>query len=480
MYLAVFVCLLFGTAAGRYHTRTVFPEIIEERSEHGSLVLQIHHGLSLTLTKVSVATEALRLRSNLNGVLTDQTVNGSEIQASLFEDKVKMATVSLRMTSYGVKVTGLLNPTERIQPAVFHPKRVLGRVPHIVQRIQQPLGLERITKEKRRGILPRSDIDSKMPVKVTIEVYVVSDEIHNKRFNDKDLLVYICIFMNTIKAIFMGLVCPRVEIALVGVERSSKAQEDNYVFGNEKLMNDMTSLDMLRKYAMGNLEQYGYPDVVLLLTGRDVYESNHGVINKKIAGIAYEGGVCTEQRVSLAEDTPGAFSGVIDAAHELGHSLGASHDGTEPNKHIEGHPGSLNCSASSGRLMTYVDGGHLRYKFSNCNEKEIRHVLRARGKKCWEVNATKIYAIDNVFPGDLLKPTEYCKRIYKNNKVYSSEDYRLKISCKIKCCALLPSGKYACGLHPMLDHMACGYKKKCFQGVCTSGKLVLTHNSKKY
>ncbi|XP_037526182.1 zinc metalloproteinase-disintegrin-like agkihagin [Rhipicephalus sanguineus] len=183
--------------------------------------------------------------------------------------------------------------------------------------------------------------------------------------------------MADIKAIFMNLIYPRVKIALVGVEKSSKSQEDSYIFGNEQLMNDMTSLDLLRQYVSGNLEHYGHPDVVLLLTGRDVYETKYGGINKKIAGIAYEGGVCTDRRVALAEDSPGAFSGVIEAAHELGHSLGASHDGTKPNKHIKGHPGSLDCSPSSGRLMTYIDGGYLRYKFSECNEKEIRHVLRA-------------------------------------------------------------------------------------------------------
>ncbi|XP_037582019.1 A disintegrin and metalloproteinase with thrombospondin motifs 13-like [Dermacentor silvarum] len=255
--------------------------------------------------------------------------------------------------------------------------------------------------------------------------------------------------------------------------------ENKYVFGNEKLMNDMTSLNMFREYASSKKEDYGHPDIVLLLTGRDVYESTNQGPNKKIAGIAYEGGVCTESCVALAEDVPGSFSGVIDAAHELGHSLGASHDGSEPNKHISGHPGSLNCPASSGHLMTYVDGGSLRYRFSECNQKEIRHVLRARGKKCWDINAEKIYAVEDVYPGAVLKPTEYCKRFYRSNKVYSSADFRLKSTCKMKCCALLRSGKYACNLHPMLDYMPCSYKKKCFQGVCTSEKDLLKYRSKK-
>uniref|UniRef100_A0A131YRX3 Reprolysin n=1 Tax=Rhipicephalus appendiculatus TaxID=34631 RepID=A0A131YRX3_RHIAP len=479
MSLAIFVCLLFGTATGRYHTRTVFPEIIEERSEHGSLVLQIHDGLALTLTKVSVATEALRLRSNWNGVFTDQTVNGTEIQASLFEDKVNMATVSVEKASYGIKVTGVLNPTERIEPALFERKGVPGRLPHLVHKIKQPLTMERITEEKLKEISPRKYSDMSMPDPVPIEVYIVSDESHNRRFADNDFLVYLCIFMNTIKAIFKNLIGPSVKIVLVGAEKSNKIQESEYIFGSDKLMNDLTSLHMFEKYVMNNLKQYGYPDVVLLLTGRDVYESTHGGIKKNIAGIAYEGGVCTERRVALSEDTPGAFSGIIDAAHELGHSLGASHDGTEPNRLTPGHPGSLNCSAKSGRLMTYVDGGHLRYRFSDCNEKEIRYVLKERGEKCWKINASKTYAIGGVFPGAILKAADYCKRLYKSNQVYVSASYNLKTNCKLKCCARLKSGGHACGVHPMLDHMQCDYKKKCFQGLCTSEKELITHRYKK-
>ncbi|XP_050046225.2 venom metalloproteinase antarease-like TserMP_B [Dermacentor andersoni] len=308
-----------------------------------------------------------------------------------------------------------------------------------------------------------------MPGTVTVEVYVVSDLIHNKKFTNNDLLLYICIFMNTINAIFMSLTCPKVRVALVGVEKSSRIDENEYIFGNDKLMNDMTSLNMFKQYAWNKKKKYGNPDIVLLLTGRDVYESTTQGLNKNIAGIAYEGGICTDSYVALAEDVPGSFSGVIDTAHELGHSLGASHDGSEPNNHIRGHPGSKDCSASSGHLMTYVDGGSLRYRFSECNQKEIRHVLRVRGQECWKMNTAKIYTVEGVYPGSVLKPTDYCKRFYRNSKVYSSADYRLKSNCKMKCCALLSSG-YTCVFHPMLDYMSCSYKKKCFQGVCTSEK----------
>ncbi|KAL3223738.1 hypothetical protein MRX96_027201 [Rhipicephalus microplus] len=86
MSFLVLMCLLLGTATG---TRTVYPMVIEERTDDGSLLLLIHHGLTLSLTKAKVATELLHLRSSINGTEMDQIVNGTDIERSLFEDRQK-------------------------------------------------------------------------------------------------------------------------------------------------------------------------------------------------------------------------------------------------------------------------------------------------------------------------------------------------------------------------------------------------------
>ena len=45
--------------------------------------------------------------------------------------------------------------------------------------------------------------------------------------------------------------------------------------------------------------------------------------------------------VAIVEDT-GGFSGIIVAAHELGHLLGAVHDGSPPPSYLGG-PGAVKC-----------------------------------------------------------------------------------------------------------------------------------------
>uniref|UniRef100_L7LR93 Putative tick salivary metalloprotease n=1 Tax=Rhipicephalus pulchellus TaxID=72859 RepID=L7LR93_RHIPC len=473
------IWFLLGVATGNQDMHTVYPIIIEDRMEDGTLVLHVRDGLSLSLIKAKVATETFRLRSSTNGREVDQIVNGTEIERTLYEDRQKMATVSLIKTPDGVRVTGLLSPSERIEPAVSEERQASGSLPHTVRNIQRPLGSRTLRMDNRKATFLRRCRQAYLPENITVEVYAVSDVIHNRRFTMDDLLIYICIFMNSINAIFMSLSCPNVRVALVGLEKSIQRDEYEYVYGSEKLMN-IYSLYMFKDYVNKRMHKYGNPDVVLLLTGRDLYESVHGGISRDVTGIAFEGGVCTDSCVALAEDVPGSFSGIIDAAHELGHSLGASHDGTEPNQRIYGHPGSLKCPAKSGHLMTYIDGGHLRYRFSHCNEEEIRYVLGIRGQKCWNINADKFYSLNDVYPGALLSPTDFCRRFYKNDKVYSPEEPSVRRYCKMRCCTQLKRNTLTCALHHMLDHMWCDNGKKCFQGVCTSGVHSPPYRSKKF
>uniref|UniRef100_A0A224YN70 Reprolysin n=1 Tax=Rhipicephalus zambeziensis TaxID=60191 RepID=A0A224YN70_9ACAR len=477
MSFVALVCFLIGNIEGTEHTHTVYPMIVEERSTDVSLVLRVHSGLTLSLTKASVTGGVLRLRKYNNGTAVDELVPGSQIEETLFEDKQKMATVSLIMAPDDLRVTGMLSLTERIDPLLYETRHASGRRPHVIRKIRRPSGSKSIKLERRKDYPPIKCDSRKLPSNITVELYVVSDYRHNKRFPDKDLWIYICIFVNSLNAIFMSMTCPDVRLALVGIEKSDENQEMNYVFGLD-FMNDMTTLHLFKDYVNKKAEQ---SDITVLLTGRDLYESMSGRgINKNISGIAYEGGICTPNFVAIAEDIPGSYSGVIDTAHELAHSMGASHDGSPPNEHINGHPGSLKCGGSSGHLMTYVDGGPLRYQLSECNKEEIRHVLRLRGEDCWKVKANETYSVKNIYPGILLSPRKYCEMLYKSTLMYGSTNSVLSAHCKMKCCyAREGRGMHSCAIHRMLDFMKCSYGRKCFQGVCRRESELEMYSRKK-
>ncbi|KAL5007400.1 hypothetical protein ScPMuIL_016206 [Solemya velum] len=64
-------------------------------------------------------------------------------------------------------------------------------------------------------------------------------------------------------------------------------------------------------------------DHVFVFTGHDLYAGHQ---DTRTAGYGYIGSMCKPQSVSVVEEH-GAFTGIGIAAHELGHSLGAQHDG---------------------------------------------------------------------------------------------------------------------------------------------------------
>ncbi|KAL3223739.1 hypothetical protein MRX96_027201 [Rhipicephalus microplus] len=301
--------------------------------------------------------------------------------------------------------------------------------------------------ERRKDTAPGICRDRYLPENVTIEIYVISDEVHNRRFTKNDLWRYICIFINSINAIFMSLSCPKVRLALVGLEISSKTAEAQYVYGSDKLLNDLFTLYNIKDYVDRKMEAYRNPDLVLLLTGRDIYESTSRGIRRDITGIAFEGGVCTEHRVALAEDVPGSFSGIIDAAHELGHSLGASHDGSPPNRYIP----------------------------------EVRYVLRMRGEEMLERQRCEFLLFEGRLSGRLTQSHGLLQKILQEQRYVQS--YRTVSKKDIAKC---DAAQHANPIHSRAPGITClitcgaMLERDASRGVCRSGMHSSSYRSKKF
>merc|ERR1719278_498858 len=97
--------------------------------------------------------------------------------------------------------------------------------------------------------------------------------------------------------------------------------------------------------------------MVIALTGLDMARRKRGRMSRSTAGYAYVGGACVRNTrlskissVALVEDS-GAYSGVVVAAHEIGHLLGAVHDGDAPPSYLRG-PGAKSCPWSEGYIMS--------------------------------------------------------------------------------------------------------------------------------
>ncbi|EEC10015.1 hypothetical protein IscW_ISCW007798, partial [Ixodes scapularis] len=80
------------------------------------------------------------------------------------------------------------------------------------------------------------------------------------------------------------------------------------------------------------------------------------------------------ERVAIVEDQPHTYSFTRLIAHELAHTLGATHDGDETELGPDGNPVN-NCSRNDGYLMAPYTLGSNRGHFSSCSIRQIREFV---------------------------------------------------------------------------------------------------------
>nr|XP_037277209.1 metalloprotease mig-17-like [Rhipicephalus microplus] len=83
--------------------------------------------------------------------------------------------------------------------------------------------------------------------------------------------------------------------------------------------------------------------------------------------------MCNDYSVAVVKDTAGWYTGQHSTVHELGHLLGAYHDG-------EGS--STKCHAADGYIMSPKSHGANHEKFSSCSLAAISKYVSSEESKC--------------------------------------------------------------------------------------------------
>ncbi|XP_013396343.1 A disintegrin and metalloproteinase with thrombospondin motifs adt-1-like [Lingula anatina] len=223
------------------------------------------------------------------------------------------------------------------------------------------------------------------------------------------------------------------------------------------------------KYRKDNYDDLPEHDHGMAFTMRELASN---AFDTAVAGVAPVAGICSRSSSCSIVESHGGFTSFITAAHELGHNLGASHDGSGTN---------TACPASNGNIMAPTSGGSdpsSGYYFSDCSIAEFKKTLR--GACClvdegrYE-NSAEYAANTQRRPGQLFDANQQCQMQHGGGSstcnVFGADNFCQYLRCK--------TGAFTCShkFKPPADGTDCAEEKWCIEGKCVDKKSTPAQNS---
>uniref|UniRef100_A0A6B0VCZ4 Putative secreted metalloprotease n=1 Tax=Ixodes ricinus TaxID=34613 RepID=A0A6B0VCZ4_IXORI len=458
----------------------VYPKLLDARGINGQKVLHIKDGLTLTLEKLSVLADSLVLTESNDGVPTKTIMNGTELQQYLYQDREKMAAVAVQEIDDTIEVMGVLNDKLRIAPLPLMARSEEGHLAHRIYEMEPSMNHE----ENVADTLPEEHARTKgrtssasmnhVPDQFLVEVHVMVDEPHYTKFDRReDLVTYLALTIVLVNMRYEDTSGPNIQFLLTSIQKEEK-------FARTFPEYDIGWPDANRTYADANttfedlLKNYGRSpaDITVAVTGlilADGYEPfRKGYA--AVQGKARLGGVCNvNSSMVMVEDVPMSFGMVSLLPHELGHALGAPHDGLT---HMWNAclPPRNECRRNSENdhfIMHPSEPGN--GKFSNCSKEHMTAFISTLSTSCFDLKAKQNCTTQvKKLPGVSINLTEICQIAHPNFLEWNVEPVN-KENCRFLCCSRRSLNSYekTCGLeHFLPDGADCGDAKRCVKGTC--------------
>uniref|UniRef100_A0A6B0VCT1 Putative secreted metalloprotease n=1 Tax=Ixodes ricinus TaxID=34613 RepID=A0A6B0VCT1_IXORI len=484
VYTMAFLCAIIcvNVDCGPLPEHIVYPKLLETRGINGQKVLHIKNGLTLNLEKLSVLADSLVFTENNNGFPTETIMNGTELEENLYQDRKKMAAVAVKKIDDTIEVKGVLSNNLRIAPLPLMARsegghlahRIYGVEPSMYHEGNDPALPDTLPEEhartKRRT---RAAYMKDIPNLFVVEVHVMVDEYHYSEFDRReDLVTYFALTIVLVNMRYEHTSNPRIQFLLTSIQKEKGFAQTFVDYDIDWHIADRT-------YAEANvtfnhlLEKYGRSpaDITVAVTGLLLADEDSYLMRSRVQGQARLGGVCNvNYSMVMVEDVPMSFKMVSLLPHELGHALGAPHDGLTYMWN-ECLPPRNSCRRNSDLgnfIMHPSKPGNVN--FSDCSKEHMAAFISTLPPSCFDLK-TKQNCTTEVkeLPGVSANLTNICKRAHPNFLKWNVNTDRLKSGCRFECCSPIPKDsreEATCDDHHLPDGADCGGGKRCVRGKC--------------
>ncbi|XP_076298212.1 sol narae metalloprotease isoform X1 [Lasioglossum baleicum] len=323
----------------------------------------------------------------------------------------------------------------------------------------------------KRSILNRSRREAPYVIYPEILCIVDYDGYRLHGGDNVQIKRYFVSFWNGVDLRYKLLKGPKIRISIAGIIISRGRDATPYLERNRvgrDAIDSAAALTDMGKYLFRERRLPVY-DIAVAVTKLDMCRRQYAndVCNRGTAGFAYVGGACVVNKrlekvnsVAIIEDT-GGFSGIIVAAHEVGHLLGAVHDGSPPPSYLGG-PGAEKCRWEDGYIMSDLRHTEKGFKWSHCSVSSFHHFLNGDTATCLYNAPHEDEALPRVLPGKLLSLDAQCRKDRGTSACF--KDDRV---CAQLFCFDAGSG-YCVAYRPAAEGSPCGDGQYCLNGKCVA------------
>ncbi|XP_012224732.1 A disintegrin and metalloproteinase with thrombospondin motifs like [Linepithema humile] len=457
---------------------------------------------SLATTRTPVWTVSSDTESP-EGLLYKQVPGAMKSLGVTLQDVSTSSSVLLTPTPNGkVHLDGVLKNSYVIKSL---PQRVLDKVVYGGHKLFEPHHTKNVTSDDEYASTHHHVVYKIPPSSQYNDFKITNPETHRAKRNAPDVIypemlvvldyrefkllgedlqqavTYLVSYWNGVDLRFRSLTAPRIRLSIAGLiiatDENATPYLEKSIFEYKPKRSTVDSDLALRGMANYFYRETRFPpdfyDMAIAMTQLDMCNMlTDDFCDSPTLGYAYVAGACDRnatkqlsEAVGIVEDNAG-FGGIIPTAHEIGHLIGARHDGN-PNTAAE-------CPPSGGYIMTTgLALGENGFKWSKCSINAFYKFLNEPRAKCLYNEPKDGEQVPRILPGKLLSLDEQCKNVMGTKACNRDATVCTYLECQY------PNFDDCTASAPAAEGSPCGDGLYCLNGRCVLEGIPAKEQKKK-